>query len=324
MIQPTNRIGNGGLQSTSMVSISSLPKHGQAPRSGLHDVRDDVIPGVGSTSEPNRGAFLGVANPYNVARANKNGPALVQPSTEQIRAVWKSMPGCKSVIRPAANGGRPVVVYIPPGFDPQQPARLITAFHGHGGNIGEYLQSHGWLDRIRAVTEPGLAKHGADLTAADPQTIYVLAQADQPPFGYWMRPPESAQGLEKAALVQARLLTGDQPITVSERIVECHSGGGLALANAADQGELHADKINLLDAAYNNWGEKCVEYAVNQNRNGRRVRVESWYTKHASMVENNAEMCKQAEDTGYPGIVTTHDVTEETHQGVPPMHLGTP
>ena len=241
-----------------------------------------------------------------------------------MRAVWATMPGKKAVITPEANGCRPVVVYLPPGFDPQKPARLITAFHGHYGNVGAHLQKYGWLDRIRALTEPGSSPAPADGTRPDSQIIYVLPQADQPPFAYWMKPPESAAGLEKAALDAARLMVVGKNIDVTSRTVEAHSGAGLALANAAAQGELHADKINMLDATYGDWGTKCVDYVIAEHLRGHEVFLESWYTRHQEMVQHNAAMVTQAINAGIGAQVTTHDVTAETHDGVPPHHMGTP
>jgi len=278
------------------------------------------------TTQPvSRGTLDAIPTPEDIAAAQKKSAAAKQPSVAEIRAVWATMPGKKAVITPEANGCRPVVVYLPPGFDPAKPARLITAIHGHYGNVGAHLQKHGWLDRIRSLTEPEATPTPTDGLKPDSQIIYVLPQANQPPFTYWMNPPESAAGLEKAALDAARLMAVGHEIDVVSRTVEAHSGAGIALANAVAQGELHADKINMLDATYGTWGARCVDYVIAERARGHDVHLESWYTRHQEMKQHNDDMIAQAQQADLDGdVVKTHDVTAETHDGVPPRHMGTP
>jgi hypothetical protein len=104
-----------------------------------------------------------------------------------------------------ANGNRPVAVYVPRNLDPSQPVRVMTYFHGHGGNVGEKLNQGQVLARLR------------ELEAQHPNTVFVMPEAGQKPFSYWMRPPESFQGLERQALGEAARLAGVPSLEVGQR-----------------------------------------------------------------------------------------------------------
>jgi hypothetical protein len=94
--------------------------------------------------------------------------------------------------------------------------------------------------------------------------------------------------------------------------VDAHSGGGLPVKNAALAGELDADKVNLIDAAYGTWAQVIVLWAL--QRAG--TRVESWYTCHGTVPGNNAEIARLA-----PRVVTVHETTEP-HDDLPGLVLG--
>ena len=241
-------------------------------------------------------------------------------SLQRIRAGWAGMPGRIEVFTSPANGNRPVLVYLPPGCDLSKPVRVITMFHGRYGTLASTFGEHGWLDRIRDVTEPS---RRSAAPGADQQTIYVVPQAAAESSAYdcWMARPESIAALDREARAKAAELGDVSTINVSARIVEAHSGGGLAIANAIAGGELDADKVNLLDATYHDWGSTVASYALDERAKGHDVRVESWFTNHEEMVEHNAAMRDLAK--GDPGAVLTHDVTAETHYGVPTHHMGT-
>jgi hypothetical protein len=252
--------------------------------------------------------------------ATTRGTKASPTSVDGIRAGWEGMPGKIAVFKTPANGNRPVLVYLPPGCDPSKPFRIITMFHGHGAAVGSTFGKYGWLDRIRDVTEPGRPNA---VPGADPQTIYVVPQAAAAPFTYWMAKPESMAGLERDALAQAAELAGVTTVDPDpHRIVEGHSGGGLAIANAIRSGELNADKINLLDSTYSDWGSTAVTYALDERAKGRAVQVESWYTDHEEMGDHNNAMRALARQRHDGDAVKTHNVTAETHNYVPKNHMG--
>jgi hypothetical protein len=229
------------------------------------------------------------------------------------------MPGKVEVFRSAANGNRPVLVYVPPGCDLSKPTRVVTMFHGHGGAVGSTFGKYGWLERIRNITEPGRASAAQ---RADPQTLYIVPQAKGHPFTYWMNGAESFAGLQKDALARTAKSGGVPEVNVGSRTVEAHSGGGLAIANAIRQGELQADKLNLLDSTYGDWGLKAVTWALDERARGHAVTVDSWFTNHSQMVANNRAMTRLAAKRRDGSAIATHDVTAFGHFGVPTRHMG--
>ncbi len=231
-----------------------------------------------------------------------NDPPALNPAQTRLvsdrRAGWPADMAERLSIAPAtANGGRPVAVWVPPGFDPSRPAKLVTHLHGHHWNVGQSLASHGVLDAIRAQGE------------ADPQRIFVFPEAGRVPFNDWMRAPsESWRGLETHALLAAATVAGG-PISVGQRIVNAHSGGGKGLANAIGSGQFAADKVNLLDSTYVDWGLRAVQWAIAERQAGHSVRVESFYTRHMEMEAHNRIMRGAARARGMSDALVTHDVT---------------
>ncbi len=149
---------------------------------------------------------------------------------------FSGLPGEVRVIRPAANGGRPVLVFVPRDLDPEKPVRLVTYFHGLHANLG------GQPDLARRLRE----------VAPRSQSVFVLPQGWlHTPADAWMDPAagESFAGLEQAARSAAEQIAG-RPLQVSGRTVVAHSNGGFAVANAARTGQLNADRLQLLDCFY--------------------------------------------------------------------------
>ncbi len=242
-----------------------------------------------------RSASLVLASFLAVSATGTSAP----PRPQEIAAAWRDAGGSSTVFETCANGGRPVAIYMPPGFDAPRPVTLQIHFHGHGGDAGSSLLTNGVIARITAVGRK------------DPQTLFVVPQAADKPFGYWMAAPESFAQLEAESIRVAAFLLPRRPEIV-RRIVDAHSGGGLALRNAVASGELRADKINLLDAAYGDWAQVVAQWA-----DTRKIRVESWYTDHSSVARNNLEIAALA-----PGVVTIHE-SKEKHGAIPGLYLGT-
>jgi len=194
-------------------------------------------------------------------------------------AAWTraGMPGRISVSDMASNGGRPAAVYVPQNLDPTKPVRVMTYFHGHNGDVGEALASRGTLAHLK------------ELEKQHPNTVFVMPQAADHPFNYWMKPPkESYDQLMKDALGEAARMAGVPSLTVGERVVAAHSGGGLALKNVVAAGQMKADKLELLDCTYGSWGQDVARWAMRQPE-GRRPRIESWVTP-GDTTKNDAEI----------------------------------
>ena len=79
-------------------------------------------------------------------------------------------------------------------------------------------------------------------------------------------------------------------------------------------GELEADKVNLLDAGYGDWAQTVARWAKDQPH---AVRVEAWYTSHASQERNHRAARRIA-----PHLVTIHH-SRRAHNAIPAHHLGT-
>lgn len=244
-----------------------------------------------------------------LALATGGGGARSAEAARQ-EAAWAraAMPGRFSVTDLPANGWRPVAVWLPAGFDAALPARALVYFHGHGGNVGEALAQNGVLARL------------CDLGARHPQTVFICPQAAAAPFSYWMRPGsgESLARLEREALAEAARLAGaagPAAIDVEARIVSAHSGGGLALRNAVLAGEMRADFVELLDAAYGDWAQTIAAWAALQPAAARPL-IEGWHTPGATRT-NDLDIARR-----YPAFVTVHD-SAVAHGAVPARYLGT-
>jgi len=234
-----------------------------------------------------------------LASAVDGAPDDGKPEAAAIESVWRRLPGAVAVRAMAGNGGRPVAIFLPRKLDPSRPVATLTFFHGHGWDVGPRVEADGVLSRVGA------------LAGEDAQTVFVFPQGGPHPFGYWMAPPESFRDTSREALELAGILAGRR-LTVTRRLVDAHSGGGLAVRNAAATGELDADKVNLIDAAYGAWAQVITAWAL--DRPG--TRIESWFTCHSSVPANNAEIARLA-----PRIVTVHE-SAERHDDLPRLVLG--
>ncbi len=225
--------------------------------------------------------------------------------TRRLEGAWRSagLTGNLSISNLPSNGGRPAAVYVPANLDPSKPVRVITYFHGHGGNVGDSLGRQGQFERLKA------------LERANPNTVFVLPQAGSKPFSYWMKPPrESGAALEREALGEAARLAGAPSLEIGERVLSAHSGGGLALKNLVQAGEARADRIEFLDATYGDWGHVVARWAAAQPE-GRRPRIDSWTTPGDTR-NHDREIARIA-----PGVFHAHD-SPVGHSAVPGRFLG--
>jgi hypothetical protein len=148
----------------------------------------------------------------------------------------------------AGNGGQPVVVLVPAGYNPSQPAHVHTHYHGFNATVVD-AQGHG----------AGTAARIAQVQKADPQTIFILPECGNAPAlgpagtpAYktdWSNVSSQAQTTDDA-LVAAGIAPGQ----VGVRVVSAHSGGGAALAHAIlskpDGSGLSCDRLELEDCLY--------------------------------------------------------------------------
>lgn len=226
------------------------------------------------------------------------------PRARRWEQLWvkSGMDGLVSVRDLDGNGKRPVAVYVPPGFDPARPARVVTYFHGHDGDIGDQFHSNGVLARIKW------------LGTLNENALFIAPEAAAKPFRYWMTAPrESFTLLDRDALAEASRLVGQQ-ITVGERIVSAHSGGGLALRNAVTSRQLRANRLEFLDSNYGDWGMVIATWAASQPE-GNRPFIETWNTPGPTRL-HDAQI-----KAAHPTLVTVNE-SPVGHFDIPGKLLG--
>lgn len=174
------------------------------------------------------------------------------------------------VTTPAANGGKPVLTLVPPGFDPCKPARVNTHYHGFNSTVADPKGAGG-----------GLTARIEEVQAKDPQTVFVLPECKNAPAERSVLDPNkgnyntdwsnvsSQADTEKDALAAAGISN------VGTHVVSAHSGGGAALAAAIkahpDGSGVKCDKLELLDCLYGSekeladWGKTANGQAADVN-----------------------------------------------------------
>jgi hypothetical protein len=269
-------------------------------------VTKNVIRGIENLPVPERiGTDLSAEIPKPVLKIASEAAFPKKQDSLKIENIWKKagMSGSLSVMNLPSNGGRPAAVYLPPKFDPSKPAKVVTLFHGHYWNIGDQFNVNKVFARIKELEEK------------NPNTIFVIPQAANPPFSYWMKPPkESYTDLMSQALGEAARMAKVPSLKISERIVAAHSGGGLAIRNVVTSGQMQADKIELLDANYGDWGAVMTKWAMKVPE-GKRPHITAWDTAGDTRT-HDGEIAKLG-----PDVVTVSKSTV-VHNSVPAKYFG--
>jgi hypothetical protein len=211
----------------------------------------------------------------------KSNPTLAQAIADAKVAYANNIDdGAKIVITTSSgSGGKPVAVMVPPGFDPDQPAKLDTFFHGDNGTIADVVHDNGVSGRV------------AEMQSDDPQRIVVLPECGNPRFA---KPGEKSpdnscdwSNIKDLGQVQADalLVAGAQKgVEEGGYTVSAHSGGGHGIMYAM-QAQLDAEKkgkpvpglkvdhLELLD---------CIHYSSTDFRIENTIA--DWGKKHGDQV----------------------------------------
>jgi pimeloyl-ACP methyl ester carboxylesterase len=191
----------------------------------------------------------------------------------------------------AGNGGRDVVIYVPPGAKPDAEVRLVVHFHGtYSENIAEprrgvpKKQWVGW-DRL-AQTMDAMD----ELQAARDDTVvlvYPISAGKRPPPDHrgwtnraydqmWMMPADAPGFTDDFARLYEDVLgvlTGELGVARSrvrdKVLVEGHSAGGVALMNVALRDEGRVEEYLYLDASFRAWADAAWK-AVQASKSGAR------------------------------------------------------
>lgn len=217
----------------------------------------------------------------------------VQPGLSEFAAELGSTDEGTLWVGPlGGNGGRGVVLYLPPQPDPQAEFRLVYHFHG---TYSEHIEKRrpglskrqwvGW-NRLTQTLEGATelqAKRDYNVVVVYP--ISAGKRREPGLTGWnnrsydrmWMRPaPEegyddSFNRLHEEVLAILTDELGVHPSKVHPKaIAEGHSAGGIALLNIAEVGTPHVGEYLFLDASFQDWADGCVE-AVRTSKSGARV-----------------------------------------------------
>ena len=190
------------------------------------------------------------------------------------------------------NGGRDVLVYVPPGADDRAEFRLVYHFHGTYSESVEKERPGrpkkewvGWnrLEQTLAAT--------TDLQASTPDNVALVVplsagkRREPDATGWWngaydrmwMAPtehPEHRDSFETLHAEVRSILREQFGVHASklERpvIAEGHSAGGIALRNIAVAGTQAVGEYLFQDASFQTWSDGCYE-AVRSGRSSGRV-----------------------------------------------------
>lgn len=167
-------------------------------------------------------------------------------SLENINAI-KKFEGKTWLGKLPSNSNRDVAVIIPKGVDYSKPFEIMYYFHGHNGK----------LDKILTDPNKGLEKNIKDMPK-DKNVIIVIPQGPPKDKDYtWMnnKNGEDMSKFQDETINVVKNKLGINPY-ISSITVQGHSAGGRPIMNAANQGTLRADKINLLDSSYGTWASQ--------------------------------------------------------------------
>ena len=190
------------------------------------------------------------------------------------------------------NGGRGVVLYLPPEPDPAAEFRLVYHFHG---TYSEHIEKRRpGLEKKKWVGWNRLAQTLEGARALQAQRSYNVVlvypvsagkRREPGPTGWnnraydrmWMRPAaedgydDAFDRLHQEVLDISTKELGVHPSKIHPKVLaEGHSAGGIALLNIAEVGTPHVGEYLFLDASFQDWADGCVA-AVREARSGARV-----------------------------------------------------
>jgi hypothetical protein len=149
------------------------------------------------------------------------------------------------------NGGQPVMTVTGPGFDPKQPARVHTHYHGDNATIADPVGS-----------KAGTTARILEVLKRNPQTVFVLPEAvHRDGSSDWHVDSAKNDNYYKASWgnVRSQAETTDDALAaagvtrVSKEIVSVHSRGGEALTQVMKDKSgagLRCDRLEIHDALY--------------------------------------------------------------------------
>ncbi len=179
----------------------------------------------------------------------------------------------------SGNGGRDVVIFVPPGVRAEQPFELVVHFHGtYSENVAREepgVPKKAWVgwnrlhQTIDALTE--LQARGGPNVAL----VYPISSGKRMEPSWrgwsnkmydrmWMTPvPDDVRYIDAfdAMLDQSIAVLAELGVPASridpQVLAEGHSAGGIALRNVAVAGTKRVKEYLFLDASFQDWADGC-------------------------------------------------------------------
>lgn len=166
------------------------------------------------------------------------------------------------------NEGRDVLVYVPPGHDPDAGLQLVVHFHGtyseHVQQRGEGVPKKKWVGWSR-LSQTLDAVDGLQAGGRNIALVYPLSAGKRKPTGHrgWWNHAFDIQWMEHSfdTLLGDTRNVLDRELGVASAVVsviaEGHSAGGIALYNIAQSAPTAVNEMIFLDASFQGWADGC-------------------------------------------------------------------
>lgn len=257
-----------------------------------------------------------------------------QPETplSKLTEILSEYEGRNWVGRLSGNGGRPVAIYVPKGFDPKKAVEVAYHFHGTHSHLIDIPRPH--LDGASAIyrkhkegtigiahdridqtfksfaKENGSGKRNAivvyPLSAGQRSRNHKGAAYTQGYDGEWMKKGnDTGDSMEKlhqetlAELGKMGLSIAKPSVTLSG-----HSAGGVTLKNIMTTGFI-PDKVKFLDASYGGWAKLAHQAA---KKSGNKVDFQIYVHKGSDKTDNaQTKSLEKFPDVAYKRSPVIHD-----------------
>lgn len=233
----------------------------------------------------------------------KNDISIIEPGTSiNNQNAVKQFPGKTWLGKLDSNNNREVAIIIPKGVDYSKPFEIIYHFHGHNGK----------LDNILTGSANGLEAKIKNMPK-DKNVIIVIPQGPPKTKDYTWMNGKYNEALDTfqdqtISIIKNKLSPGIKINTVT---VEGHSAGGRVILNAAKDGNLRADKIDMLDSSYGTWASEAYKNYHQVNPNAK---------FNVVYIPNSPTQADALRLKGQPGV-TMHQ-SKVDHSSVPKTFLG--
>jgi len=165
------------------------------------------------------------------------------------------------------NGGAPVVMVLPKGYDPTKQTEVHTHYHGVNQTVAEG-DEHG----------AGLKTRIRDTQAASKQAVFVLPESEDGHGKSWNNVKSITQTTDDALRhcgVSEKKINDPCDANAAYRVVSAHSGGGEAIRRAIEGdpkapkdetgSRLRANELHLRDCLYGGTEKTIADWAGTTN-----------------------------------------------------------